>query len=270
MPPFLKLLKWCVVFIILSVADARGRDYSLSIVVVDSSLFATDVFVLQIDGTISRNMASDLARLFDAKNLSNSTSRLLVLLNSSGGDGNAAIAIGEIFRSLDAHVFVTGRCDSACVFLLAGGVIRGASAYTVGLHRARVMIGNTGTNGNTDGVGAETPEYVEILRQFEQRAARYLEAMGIGEEVQEAMLRYQRRTVYRLALEQLIASNLVGVNIDGFDDISQSFGGNFDSQIVSTDALKSRILSVAMRCSQYGQRPTDFTACYWRFLSSPY
>lgn len=270
MHAFLKLLKWCVVFIVLSVDDARGADYTISIDVIDNSLFETDVVVVQIDGTISQSMAADVARLSEVRNLSNSGSLLLVLLNSSGGDGEAAITMGEIFRSLGAHVFVTGRCDSACVFLLAGGIVRGASAYTVGLHRARIVTENTGADVNTDGFSAEVAEHVEILQQFEQRSADYLEAMGIGEQVQETMLRYQRRTVYRLALEELVASNLVGVSIDEFNRVPQSFSANFDEQILSRATLKSRILSVALRCSRYGQAPNDFAACYWQRLSRPY
>ena len=39
----------------------------------------------------------------------------LILLDSSGGDGMAAMAIGRLARAARAHIFVAGRCSSACM-----------------------------------------------------------------------------------------------------------------------------------------------------------
>lgn len=63
---------------------------------------------------------------------------LIIILDSSGGDGRAAIAMGRMARENNAHIFVKGTCRSACVFLLAGGVYRDARAFAIGIHRGRI------------------------------------------------------------------------------------------------------------------------------------
>jgi hypothetical protein len=57
-------------------------------------------------------------------------------INSQGGDVNAAIAIGRMFRKERAHLQVNENsvCISACVLILAGAVERPVSG-AIGIHR---------------------------------------------------------------------------------------------------------------------------------------
>ena len=63
--------------------------------------------------------------------------RLMLFLNSEGGDIAAAIEIGRLVRRWPDSVVVVSlnsKCFSACVFVLAGGLHRTVHG-TVGIHR---------------------------------------------------------------------------------------------------------------------------------------
>jgi len=66
-----------------------------------------------------------------------SNQALIITLNSKGGDIKSAIEIGKIIRRLPKSAALVGRddtCFSACVFVLAGAVLRSVSGK-VGIHR---------------------------------------------------------------------------------------------------------------------------------------
>ena len=96
---------------------------------------------------------------------------LIVLLDSMGGDGVAAMNIGRLLRAGKAHVFVTGQCASACIFVLAAGVIRGAPAYTVGIHRGRLTATDPKTGGTREIDVAKDANAARTLERFETMAA---------------------------------------------------------------------------------------------------
>jgi ClpP class serine protease len=48
--------------------------------------------------------------------------KLVVWLDSTGGEVLAAIELGRILRKNEVHVAVKKECSSACVFVFAGGV----------------------------------------------------------------------------------------------------------------------------------------------------
>lgn len=74
--------------------------------------------------------------------------RVSVNLNSTGGDVDAAMAIGRVFRSMKSGTTIgmNQECSSACVLLLASGVTRlvalgltGDDRGLVGIHRLFLM-----------------------------------------------------------------------------------------------------------------------------------
>ena len=94
---------------------------------------------MEINGPISAALAPKIRAALDAIEPDRFPAGAIVLLNSQGGDGLAAIEIGRIVRAVRAHVFVRGRCASACTYVLAGGVVRGvARDHAVGIHSPRL------------------------------------------------------------------------------------------------------------------------------------
>lgn len=80
--------------------------------------------------------------------LNNSRFDLIVSLNSNGGDVNAAIELGELFRADEAATYVDSNehCYSSCVFLLAAGVERRVKDNaSIGIHRPYKTIDNATT-----------------------------------------------------------------------------------------------------------------------------
>ena len=66
--------------------------------------------------------------------------RLGVFLNSAGGDVDAAIRLGRLFREARAQVWVSENCVSACVLAFAGGVVRTNFNGKVGIHRPALAV----------------------------------------------------------------------------------------------------------------------------------
>ena len=60
-----------------------------------------------------------------------------IVLNSAGGNANAAINIGETIRAkkLNTYVSPSAICTSACVYVFIGGVVRMAYGL-IGVHRS--------------------------------------------------------------------------------------------------------------------------------------
>jgi len=261
---------WFAFFTWFALKPAYCDDYTLALHKLENALLSSDVYVLQLNGTISDRVYNDLnARLVTLES-ELEQSHLIVLLNSPGGDGNAALSIGTIFRSLGAHVFVDGRCDSACVFLLAGGAIRGAPGHSVGLHRARIFVEGQSYLNTDSAASAREAHYSSVLAEFEERAASYLSAMGMASKVHETMLRYERRSVYRLALEQLSEYRLIGGASLALRALSERVVVPNGSVSLTDEAILERIRSASLRCIQYSRIAAEFVECYNRQLSRRY
>ena len=96
--------------------------------------------VVSISGQISKNVLAKIKKSIAGVTGDPLPAGLIVLLDSPGGDGMAAMEIGRLLRASNAHVFVTGQCASACIFVLAAGVVRGAASLSVGIHRGRITM----------------------------------------------------------------------------------------------------------------------------------
>ncbi|HEY5637686.1 MAG TPA: hypothetical protein VIS77_12405 [Burkholderiales bacterium] len=111
----------------------------------------------------------------------------IVILDSHGGDGLAAIEAGRLLREARAHVFVRGRCASACLFIFAGGEVRAAPEGAIGMHRARITR-RIGDGPATTVVADEDARAARLLEEGNRRVRAYFEEMGFGPAVYEAMM----------------------------------------------------------------------------------
>ena len=118
----------------------------------------------------------------------------VVLLDSSGGDLETALAMGRIIRKHRAIVIVeeVGKCLSSCVFVLAGGITR-AVYGPVGIHRP------------FDPKDLQTNEKLQRERyeQLGSEVKSYLETMNIPAELYDHMIRIPPQKITYLSRDQL-------------------------------------------------------------------
>ncbi len=116
-----------------------------------------------------------------------SAQALIVNLNSKGGDVRSAIEIGQIIRQISKSVALVGRdeiCASACVFVLAGAVLRSVTGK-VGIHRPYSMT-------------TEEKKYQDRQREFTalSRAVKdYLEQMNLPLSLFDAMMQVPPQSI---------------------------------------------------------------------------
>ncbi len=112
---------------------------------------------------------------------------LIVLLNSQGGDGLAAIEVGRLLRDAHAHVFVTKKCASACVFILMGGVVRQAPELSIGIHKARLTAISKKTGARVEINADANPKTAAILAEGNRKLQDYVKDMGMSKAFFEQM-----------------------------------------------------------------------------------
>lgn len=112
---------------------------------------------------------------------------LVVFLDSPGGDGLAAIEVGRILREAHAHIFVSGKCSSACVFIFMGGVVRQANDGALGIHRARITRIDKETKKRVDVDVNINPRARQRLDEGNQKIRQYVQDMGVLAQFSAAM-----------------------------------------------------------------------------------
>lgn len=226
--------------------------------------------VLRLEGNISRGMLGVVNKTLPDKKTQTVLNVPIVLLDSPGGDGLAAMAIGEKLRQANAHVFVTGQCASACVFLLAAGVVRSADAYTVGLHRGRVTVSRADGSVKKELSAEQDSKTQAFLRDFETKALAYFARMGMSPELFKTMQRFERRTVYRLNNEELRRFNLVGVDGKYFASGTNTRDFLGDGQALSVEEFNRRVSRTSSRCGMHEAEDAAFWNCYRDNLNDLY
>ena len=231
------------------------------------------VVVMAIKGQISKkvleSVKGSIANVVQA-NPEPIPASLIVLLDSPGGDGVAAMKIGEILRANKAHVFVTGQCASACIFVLASGVVRSAPAYTIGIHRGRITKSDTNAKILEEVDVKSNPKARELLERFERAAPVYFAQMGMPPDLFQAMQSHQYKGVYRLSSEEITFYGLSGFEpkyLDARAEYYQSLRGPYH---MDKDELHRRTLKVASRCAEYEKKHTTFIYCYKQVLRDPF
>lgn len=160
--------------------------------------------ISELDALAVRTMVEDLQR--------RKVSRPYVMLNSRGGDVDAALSIGRDLRKVRA-IATMGEmhiCYSSCVFVLSGATQR-AVGGSVGIHRPY-----SERTGLID-VDQAQREYTRLT----QTAKRFLAEMNLPGELYEAMVRIPPEEIRVLNSFELSA---FGLNTP--DPVEQDF---FDS-----------------------------------------
>jgi hypothetical protein len=128
-----------------------------------------------------------------------------VILNSSGGEIQAAMQMGQILRAEAAQVYVeeNAECSSACILVLAGGVRRNAlPGAKLGIHRPFFQ-----------------PEEFAELSHLESQdrysalsasVRDYLSSMGIADTLFDAMMNVPSRKMKFLTRDFALATHLLG------------------------------------------------------------
>lgn len=96
------------------------------------------LYIVSLEGSITDDDGLGFETLMAVAKNKGKSANFNVNLNSTGGDLNAAIAIGRILRQTDSIVVGAKNdiCMSACVFVLAGGTRRATEpGFKVGIHR---------------------------------------------------------------------------------------------------------------------------------------
>jgi hypothetical protein len=228
------------------------------------------VVVMGINGQISKNVLAAVRKNIDQVAGDPVPAGLIVLLDSPGGDGIAAMNIGRLLRQAHAHVFVTGQCASACIFVLASGVVRGAPAYTVGIHRGRITVSDSNAKIIREIDVKDNPEAKKLLDQFEKFAPQYFSEMGMPPDLFQAMQSHQYRGVYRLSSQEIIFYGLGGFEPAYLDKRAQLYESLPSPYRMDKDELHARTMKVASRCSEFDRKHTQFIQCYKQVLRDPY
>ena len=228
------------------------------------------VVVMAIKGQISKKVLESIRSSIGTVNGDPLPAGLIVLLDSPGGDGIAAMKIGEILRAHKAHVFVTGQCASACIFVLASGVVRGAPAYTVGIHRGRITKSDANAKIIEEIDIKTNPQARELLERFEKAVPIYFSQMGMPPDLFQAMQSHQYKGVYRLSNEEIVFYGLSGFDPQYLERRATLFEKMQGPYHMDKDELHRRTLKVASRCSEFEQKHTAFIGCYKQVLRDPF
>jgi hypothetical protein len=228
------------------------------------------ITMINISGNISKNSYSTILRQLPKTNQDPIPAGLIVLLDSPGGDGIAAMQIGRLLRAEKAHVFVTGQCASACILVLASGVVRSAPAYSVGIHRGRITLSDKNAKIIQEIDTNTNPQAKALLEKFEKEVPIYFAEMGMPPDLFMAMQAHQYKGVYRLSKEELVFYGLNGFDPNYLEERSKMFQNMQGAYHLDKDELHRRTLKVATICAEFDQSSTAFIGCYKKVLQDPY
>lgn len=182
---------------------------------------------------------------------------LIIVLDSIGGDGLAAIAMGRLARQNNAHIFVKGTCRSACVFLFAGGVYRDARAFALGIHRGRATRTVPGM-GEVEIQPSTDPQVRELLEFAEREAREYLQEMGVPRLFGE-MQKIPSTRMRLLRTDEANELGLLGFDPDYLEKHTAAMQLRYG---INRQQLLQRSARVRDRCEQELGENSKFLACY--------
>ena len=205
--------------------------------------------VLRLEGVITANTLTDFERRLSGwHNEDAFPAGLIVLLNSPGGDGEAAVKIGRLLRSKKAQVFVTGQCESACVFVMAGGVVRAANGGTVGIHAGRITLTNQRGQILKEIDSSQSLSNSFRLTSFNSQAHQYFSEMGLNTGFIDAMLAHKTIQTYKLSESEMRQYSVIGFEDQYLRDRAQFFEKQSGKYKLNRIELFNRTLSVPSLC----------------------
>lgn len=228
------------------------------------------IVVIGIQGQISKQVLQRVRQSIGQVQSDPIPAGLIVLLDSPGGDGMAALAIGRMLRAANAHVFVTGQCSSACIFLLASGVVRSAAAYSVGIHRGRITISDANAKVIEEVNIEENPKAKAALLQFEDLALKYFQEMGMSDALFPLMQAHQLKGVYRMSYSQISKMGLSGFEKTYLGSRVAFYEAQQGPYKMNADEYERRTMRVASRCGAFDKHHQEFIRCYQQTLKDPF
>lgn len=231
---------------------------------------AREIKVLQISGSISRALLANIKQQPISNALDPIPAGLIVMLDSKGGDGMAGIEIGRMLRAAKAHVFVTGECSSACIFVLSGGVVRGAPTFSVGIHQARITLSNSSGAITKEVDSSSNATAKALLEQYESMAPRYFTDMGIPADLFIAMQSFPAKRLHRLSSQEITLYGLNGIEDDYLMQRTQFYEEQTGRWPKDKDEFLRRTMKVSTECMPFDKNPVDFVKCYRRTLQDIY
>jgi len=188
--------------------------------------------------------------------------RLIVFFDSGGGDGLAAMQIGRMLRHAKAHVFVTKRCASACIFAYVGGVYREALPGTLGIHRGRVTA--TVEQGRIVDVDpGASPVARMFLTDAEAQMQDHLYEMGMPSGLFDAMQAVSPKSMRWLSTDEATSLGLIGFDAAYLADRAKEMQARYG---VSEEEYVRRSRGVLPHCADLAGEHASFIACYRKEL----
>ena len=226
--------------------------------------------IIQIKGAISRKLLANLRSIIPSAGDDSIPAGFIVLLDSVGGDGMAGIEIGRLLRKANAHVFVNGECSSACILVLAGGVVRGAPTFSIGIHQARITLSSDAGVIKKEVNANEDPIAKSLLAKFDASAKTYFSDMDIPPELFVAMQSHPSKRVYRLSSQEITNYGLNGIEPNYLMQRAQMYAQRPGRWPKDSDELMRRTSKVSTECMLHDNNPVDFTKCYRKVLQDIY
>lgn len=223
------------------------------------------VRVIEIDGPIVPSLVGKIRAALEPIDADRFPAGAIVLLDTPGGDGLAAMEIGRIVRAAKAHVLVRVRCASACVYILAGGVVRGvARDRAIAIHKPRLTTFVKGI-GLVDVNAASNPRAAQALEAGDRRSREYFKEMGMPDSLYTAMMAAPSDQTRYLELAELPALGLAGV--DPAYRVARA-GAAAARYRISEDDFVRRTDEVAQKCLVDKLSGRDLVRCYSRVLQT--
>lgn len=226
--------------------------------------------VLEISGPISAALVPRMRAALEPVDPERFPAGAIALIESPGGDGLAGMELGRLFRAHRVHVFVRTRCASACVFLLAGGVVRGvAQDHAVGIHSARLTAFVKGL-GRVDINSATNPRAAAALEAGNKRSENYFREMGLPDALYAAIAATPTEHTRYLDAAELPALGLAGIDRAYLEEREAAASARYK---ITAEEYAARTLLVASKCLdakglEAKVPPRDFVRCYSRVLQT--
>ncbi|MFM9972738.1 MAG: hypothetical protein ACKVQK_30545 [Burkholderiales bacterium] len=217
----------------------------------------SQVVSVSIAGTLNKNHVTQLRAAIEKMRGDPVPTGLIIILDSVGGDGRAAIEMGRLAREKNAHIFVKGTCRSACVLLFAGGVFRDARAFALGIHRGRITRSVAGM-GEVETNPANDPKARELLEFAEREAREYLLEMGVPK-LFDAMQKTPSTQIRLLRSDEANEMGLLGFDQTYLEKQAAAVKPRY---AIDREQLIERSAKVRERCEQELGDASKFVACY--------
>jgi ATP-dependent protease ClpP protease subunit len=219
------------------------------------------VRVIEISGEISQKHVLQFRRALESADPNRFPAGAILLLDSPGGDVLAAMEIGRIARTAGAHAFVRGHCNSACVLILAGSLVRGVDRdRAVAIHRGRITISASGAT-----LDFVNPEAAYALEVADRLMAEYLREMDMPPALFRAIMTVPANLLRHLTLAEMTELRLLGMD-PGWRRLRVPVGAT--TYGISPEEFERRLQLAPAACIPGQLAPQDFARCYRRVMQA--